>query len=299
MRAVFSLGVILAACSSDGEDDDTSALPQPAPLVEPSGACPDLSTPGEKTIMSGGQERSFQILTPKEVKPGMPLLFVWHGLGPETPDPAQIFIDGFDLEALARAKDAIIIVPRALPFDLAGFAVLLWGILDNEQPDLTLFDDLRTCTSRALDVDLGRVYSWGFSGGGLWSSFLMMHRADSLAAAAAASGGSDITVLAADYMQFKTPASDLPMLLAAGGDEDRWPSPLLTIIDFEAATDALQSGMRAAGKPVVRCTHDTGHNVPSDLWTQTKQWLFNHRFGEPSPYVDGAETLDRGCSFAP
>lgn len=292
--------VVLAACDGGGSgaDDTDTVVSEPAPLVEPSGACPDFSESGAKTMTSNGQDRSFDIYFPKDKPAGMPVVFIWHGLGPESPDPVDIFVQGFDLEALARSKDAVVVVPRALPFNLAGFPVLLWGILGNEEDDLAFYDDLRTCVVRDLGADVRRVSSWGFSGGGLWSSFLTIHRADTLATVAVASGGSDINILAAEHLAYETPAARIPVLLASGGANDRWPDPALTIIDFEEATDNLQSGLRGDGEYVARCHHDTGHNVPEWVWTQTKKWLFNHTYGEPSPYEDGTESLDEGCASA-
>lgn len=289
--------VLVLAVGCAGDDGEEVLPPAPAPLVEPTGSCPDLSTPGIVSFESNGVERRFDLRFPKSKPAGMPIVFVWHGLAPPEYDPMGSFVTGFDTEDLARSRDAIVVTPEAEPFSLAGIPVLLWGFLDNEENDLALYDDLRTCLVRELSADVNRVYSWGFSGGGLWSSYLMIHRADTLAAAASASGGSDIQVISAPYLQYETPAAKVPALLGAGGTNDKWPDPALTIIDFEAATDSLQAGLVGDGSAVVRCRHDQGHYVPDWMWTQTKKFLFAHSYGVASPYP-GGETLDENCAIA-
>ncbi|HMV66299.1 MAG TPA: hypothetical protein PKA64_05575 [Myxococcota bacterium] len=292
MRALALLALI--GCK---ETEPEIVAPQPAPLVEPTGACPAITEPGIVSFTSNGIERRFDIRFPKNKPAGMPIVFIWHGLAPPEYDPMGSFVSAFDTDDLARTRDAIVVTPEAMPFNLAGFPVLLWGFLDNDEDDLALYDDLRTCLIRSFDADVNRVYSWGFSGGGLWSSYLMIHRADTLAAAGSASGGSDIRVLSAPYIEYQTPAQPVPALLGAGGANDKWPDPALVIIDFEEATDNLQAGLVADDSAVVRCHHDTGHNVPEWMWGQTKKFLFAHTYGQASPYAADADLVD-GCEIA-
>lgn len=287
------LGLVLG-CSGGEDGEDTPLGPTPAPLATPTGACPDLSEPGVVSFTSNGVERRFDIRFPKNKPTDMPVVFVWHGLAPPEYEPMESFVQGFDTEDLARTREAIVVTPEALPFNLAGFDVLLWGFLDNEEDDLALYDDLRTCLVQELGADVNRMYSWGFSGGGLWSSYLMIHRADTLAAAAAASGGSDIQVLAEGYIEYSKPAWAVPALMGAGGEDDKWPDPMLTIIDFEEATDNLQAGLVGDGSRVVRCRHDEGHYVPDWMWGQTKKFLFEHTFGAASTF----EPSDSHCELA-
>jgi hypothetical protein len=68
-----------------------------------------------------------------------------------------------------------------------------------------------------------------------------------------------------------------------------WPDPTFILVDFEAATDTLSSGLQDDGHTVVRCKHNLGHyQFPADGWEYGLEWLVNHRFGEASGLEDGS-----------
>jgi poly(3-hydroxybutyrate) depolymerase len=297
MRAAFLL-FALAACA-EGETDPDADLPEPAPLTTVSNACPDLSETGIKTFMSAGKERRAAIYFPSDPQPGMPVMFAWHGLSAAEFQPMESMVFGFDLEDFAEEEGAVVIVPEAQSINLVGFDVLLWGILGNEfeDEDLTLFDDLRTCVSDAFDVDLRRVMSWGHSGGGLWTSLLLMERADVLSTGVSSSGGTDLLIpVLGDRLPYRAPSQKVSAMLISGGDEDVWPDPTFPIIEFENTTDAFQDRLVADGNYVVRCKHDQGHSyLPSWFWNQTTKWLMNHTYGAPSPWESGERNTHDAC----
>ena len=144
-------------------------------------------------MTSAGYDREVLLLTPPSPKPGLPVLFVWHGLGAT----AKSMVPRLGLRELA-AQGVIVVVPQAHPEADIG-----WG-WTKAREDLVLFDDLRACLQRDLGADLDRVVTSGFSAGGLWSTYLLFHRADSLATAVIMSGG-----LLPPLLTYSTPASVL------------------------------------------------------------------------------------------
>lgn len=286
----------LAACpsSSDpsgGDDDDaTEDVPQPAPLAELSdGECPELGSSGMSTFSSGGEDRLVGVFRPDGDTTDLPVLFFFHGLTTPGTDPVGNLASGLDLQGLADDMPAIIVAPEArpTPVPLAG-NVLLWGILDDGGVDLQLYDDLRTCVVDELGADRRRVHAMGFSGGALWTSRMIMERSDTLASAVEFSGGVelDIPLDGGPFLTYQTPAETIPVLLSAGGETDVWPGGGFALIDFVAATDILQGGLRTDGHYVVRCDHSQGHTIVLDGWELGQRWVEEHFYGESSPFID-------------
>lgn len=290
--------LLIAACApaEDADDTDTDAGPAPADLVEPVGACPDLSSPGVKTFTSAGQERRAGIWFPADAPADLPVIFAFHGLVTPDFDAIGSMEQGFDLARLAAEEPAIVIAPEALATNLVVADVLLWGILSEEtrEADLTLFDELRTCVARAFDADLRRVTAFGHSGGGLWTSVLLGERSDVLATGVASSGGTGDFPAPA----YTPPGRDLPVLLVDGGPTDVWPDATFPVIPFQTTTLAFRDALVADGHEVAWCEHDLGHfTLPAWWWKTVKGWLRKHRYGQPSPYFgDGAVELPAACT---
>lgn len=292
---VAGVALVSVGCG-EAEESLMDEGPQPAPVVTPSGTCPDLSAPGRKTMMSAGQERDLAVYFPKDRPAGMPVLFAWHGISDTSLDPIEQMTTGFGLDDLAEQRGAVIVVPQAFPVSILGLNIALFSILNDGDADLALFDDMRACLKTELDVDLTRVSSWGHSGGGLFTSRLVFDRSDTLAAAVPASAGSDITVpLAGERLEYTSPAHRVPTLLITGGEDDVWPDGM-AIIDFEDATDSMQDGLVNDGHFVARCRHDLGHlTLPSWYWPLVLDWAFEHEFGRPSPIAADPSLLPAAC----
>ncbi|HCP47364.1 MAG TPA: hypothetical protein DIU15_15080, partial [Deltaproteobacteria bacterium] len=262
----------------DGSGDDANQEevdPDPtAPLAALSDDdCPDLSAPGISTFSSSGIDRKVAVLFPDDAPSDMPVLFYFHGLTNVGSNPVESM--EASLQAEAEARDIVIVVPesREIEMPIVG-PMLTWGILDDAEPDLVLYDDLRTCIATELNVDLKRFSLWGHSGGGLWTSVVLMDRSDTLAAASEFSGGADfeIPMIGGPYVPYRTPARQTPVLLVSGGTSDVWPQGL-GIVNFESTTDTLQDQLVEDGHYVVRCRHDQGHyNFPNDAWTFSLAW---------------------------
>lgn len=279
---------LVCGCADSEPAADTAPTDGLAPLTTPSAGCPAFEESGEPvTITSGGLERQVTVVFPKDVAPNAPVLFSFHGLGTPSQDPMGSLVAGFKLQIEANARDAIFVVPeaRASELPLVGL-VSLWGILDDEDPDLQLFDDLRTCVIEAFDADPRRVGAWGHSGGALWTTVVGRERADALASIVELSGGASIElpVIGGPFVDWDPVGRDLPALLVTGGETDVWPDVELTLIDFGAATETLSASLVEEGQHVGRCDHGAGHfNIPPDTLATALDWLVDHRFGEASP----------------
>lgn len=227
-------------------------------------------------MTSAGYEREVLVLTPPDPKPGLPVLFVWHGLGAT----AKSMVPRLGLRELA-ASGAVVVVPQAHPEADIG-----WG-WTRQREDLTLFDDLRACLSKDLDVDLDRVVTSGFSAGGLWSTYLLFHRAEALASAVIMSGG-----LLPPILAYSTPTWPIPVLLFDGGARDTYRAGP-TVIHFDRNTVKLRERLRGDGVLAVHCPHGRGHVVPTGRFDLVHRWTLAHRYGEPSPWA--SKDAPTGC----
>jgi poly(3-hydroxybutyrate) depolymerase len=299
---------LAAACQSPATPDDTGGAPPadsgPAPLVEPSGACPDIPGSGDYEITAGGLSRRFTVVAPTAPSGPVGLTFFFHGLmGASGPDPAAYFARSLGLQATADEAGMVFVLPVSGVMSLAAQEFYLWDIALDTTADLTLYDDLRTCVARAFDVDLSRTVAAGFSGGALFTTVIAAQRSDTLAAIVEGSGGADLSVpiweqTAAAYAP---PAQPLPALLITGGEQDVWPDPTFTIVDFVAATDTLQARRAADGLASVRCDHGRGHTLTNAAWDLSLAWITGHRFGAPSPGEDASARGDDAdwCALVP
>jgi poly(3-hydroxybutyrate) depolymerase len=277
---MLALLALIACGSPDDSDTDVAALPEPRALAElSSGQCPDLTTTGTKTFTSNGKEREVRVYFPDGNADNLPVVFAWHWLG----GSAAQMTSALDLDGYASDHDVIIVVPQALssnPFE--------WNFVSGESEaadDLALFDDLRTCLSRDRHADMHRVYTTGMSAGGLWSTFLTIHRGDTFAATMIMSGGTDPIV------QYSPPAGEnVPVLLMWGGDADVLSGGGFDL-DFQAMTLAFSSELRADDHFVVHCNHGMGHTIPPDGMDVAEGWLFPHVYGVASPLIGTDPTL--------
>ena len=281
-----------------GDDDDSTPDPDPvAPLAELSdGECPDMSESGISNFRSAGSLRKVAVLFPDNPASNLPLIFNFHGLTNAGSDPIEGSLSRMQTEA--EDSNAVIIMPeaRVVSMPLVG-DLLSWGILDDAAADLSLFDDLRTCASRELNVDLKRLSTWGHSGGALWSTVMLMERSTSLAAVVEFSGGADFSIpgIGGPFVTYSTPERQVPVMLASGGADDAWPQGI-AVVNFETTTDNLEAGLVADGHLVARCRHEQGHySIPAAFGAFSVRWDLEHHFSEESPL--GEADLPSGCVF--
>ena len=201
----------------------------------------------------------------------MPVVVFWHALG-TTP---QQWIGWFDLDGLAEDLGAIVFVPQSREGEMFE-----WDWIEGEEADGPLFDDLRTCAATELEADMRRVSVAGFSAGAVWTTWLAMHRSDTLATAFVMSGGLVVN------LPYSEPAHDLPVYLMSGGSNDTW-----SFINFDDATEALAAELLDDGHFVIQCRHGEGHNPGPSARSMMEDWLGAHAYGEASPWETGAEDL--------
>jgi poly(3-hydroxybutyrate) depolymerase len=188
---------------------------------------------------------------------------LWHGAG----DNASNFASAFGAQSLADEYNVIAVVPTS-----TGLA-FEWPILADEDTDIdaTLFDDLIACADAQFDINNNRVYTTGFSAGALWSTWLLMNRAEYLAAVATFSGGTDPSTIL-----YRTPAEDIPVLAIHGG-----PSDTFAIINFMDMTLSMVEQLTEDGHPIILCDHGRGHTIPFDPYTWAFPFLFAQSWGQP------------------
>lgn len=272
------LSLILACVGGDtaptGDDTDTTVTEPEHLAPEPAaydGACPDISGTSF-TIESAGQSRDLLIRLPDDPV-GAPVLFIWHPLG----GTASYAIQAFGMDDLADQGWVIIAPETAKGNNKPAFE---WGFLGTDEmatADLAVYDDTLACLYEQHDIDLDRVYTSGFSAGGLWASYLAVHRSESLAAVAPYSGG------AGELVDYATPEHTLPTMLVWGGTGDTWQG-----ISFNDANVAMSSALQDDGHFVIECNHGSGHTAAPSWTDWTAEFFLDHPYGtDPSPYLDG------------
>jgi dienelactone hydrolase len=254
-------------------------LPEPAaPPPYSGGTCPALVA-GRNTIESGGLARGVELYLPA-APVNAPVFFVWHGVG----DTARNIAAFFQASSAARNDGVIVVAPHDLC--ASGHTALcnqlnVWGYEGGQtrrrEADLALFDDLLSCLSAQYDVDPRRVWSAGFSAGGLWTTYLALHRSQYLAAAAILSGGTGA------WVPYVAPEHRLPLLLVWGGETDVY---MQGVVKFFEMMRALVGHAQEDGLFFVACDHGLGHTVPGGATTWIYRFLFDHPWnGESSPYL--------------
>ncbi len=253
--------------------DDPGTDPPPftgAPLTAISGSCPDVSGSGMRDMTSGGHSRHVLVKIPASGGQGKPLAFFFHGLG----GSAQLYDTWLDFQAFADSEDMVVVAPDSV--DTNGNTWIL-----EEGPDMVLFDDVRSCLAQDLGIDLARVYTTGFSFGGLFTTALSMDRGDSLAASLAMSGGTNSL-----WFPYRSPADTLPVLVMWGGPGDTFGSGVAEV-RFEDMSLDFSSNLIGDGHLVHHCDHGLGHDVPPEWSSIVGNWFGSHTYDDVQPVVDG------------
>ncbi|MBU0553079.1 hypothetical protein KKB55_08255 [Myxococcota bacterium] len=221
--------------------------------------CPTFEVDAATTFESGGVERSVELYLPPSYDAALsyPLIMLHHGLGDSTEEilTASAMLDLID-------EGFILAVPRS------ANAASEWDYLveTGDRPDLALFDDLLTCLSAQLSVDPDRVHATGLSAGGLWSTYLGLHRSEALASVAPVSGGLIVS--------YPEPPVRLPFLVTWGGPTDEAYGQ-----DFNLFALSLLETLTAGAHPLIRCEHTLGHTWSSDFTPWVLRFLLDHPKG--------------------
>lgn len=304
MRAtlLFPLILALVGCPAGtdgtGDDDDATGEPTPEPTPEiaqpsavedPSGTCPTF-VDGMQSFTSSGMDRQVLVHIPPDLEPGAPVLFYWHSFGTD----ANYWSSAFGLDDFAEDTGAIVLLPQALESRLFE-----WDWVTNPdtgewnagaEEDAAVFDDLRSCVITELEADIRRVYSAGFSAGGVWTTFLTQHRSDAIAASFIMSGGNIVN------LAWSAPSAKIPVVAMEGGEGDVWPSPAAPVADFHNGVLDFTQNMLDEDQFVVRCTHNLGHSPSQGARGWMEEFLLRHAYGEESPFAgDRAGDIPDDC----
>jgi predicted esterase len=271
---VPSDGTLGDAPISDASADDTGVQPSGPPELGAysGGQCPELAG-GDMTFTSGGKSRSARIYLPQEPA-GAGVLYLWHGLG----DSVSNFSAAIQAQTLAQTYGWIVVVPATEPATgflpaLWGFPSLLGGVPD---ADLALFDDLAACIDATWDIDRSRIYTLGFSGGALWSTYLVLHRSEVLAGAMILSGGvSPDEQDPPTTFHYETPLRPVPVFLGHGGANDIYNAVVVTL-EFHTMTEVFADALVADGHFAIVCRHGMGHSFPSGVANSGLKFLSAH-----------------------
>ncbi len=216
-----------------------------------------------RTTSVANRERVYHVRLPEgyDRARAYPLVFRWHGYGGDG------LSGGLGIEYSAT-RDAIVVGADGLDMG--------WD-RGSEENDLALFDAMLRELGENYCVDLGRVFSYGFSMGGGMSNLLSCRRAAQLRASAAVAGydrgtGTCARPVAAWFMHDRD--DDDVQISQGTGARDRaltrnGCNPAMTRMEG----DCVRYTACSPGAPVVWCeTQGLGHNIagesaPDLVWT--------------------------------
>jgi dienelactone hydrolase len=258
---------------SDNNDDDAVATADPS---DPSD-CTDPSAclfEGKNSFTVDGSSRDVLVRLPNQPV-GAPVVFVWHYLN----GTASQMLAWMGTEDLLAAG-YVVVAPES-----RGLSYTEWLVEGSPQdnPDVALFDALTATLRSQYDSDPTRLYATGFSAGGLFTSYLTMHRGDVLAATAPFSGG------VPSYL-YSTPEGDVSVMLTWGGDGDTYGG-----FDFGDASMDFADDLQGDGHAVILCTHELGHSLPPGAQANVVAYFNDHGGADETPWSNDSEAIPTGC----
>lgn len=222
----------------------------------------NAATGAEHLEMSvNGTDRTYWRWVPDgyDAQTPIPLIFAWHGSGGDGDEVRRLY---FHLEP-AVGDGAIIIYPDGLPVNGGSSG---WD-LDGEGIDVQFFDAMLESVSQDYCIDRERVFSTGYSFGGMFSYALACSRGSELrgiapTAGAFFGGGTCPTPVPAWIAH--APNDDLVNYSSAQSARDNWLSTNGCGTDTTPTSpDPCVAYDCPAEAPVHWCVHDEGHEWPS------------------------------------
>ena len=215
-----------------------------------------------RSVRVAQRDRTYHVRLPNNYDPARayPLIFRWHGY---TGDGLS---GGLDIEQAAGSAAIVV-----------GADGLNAGWDDASQAnDLALFDAMYDALSQRYCVDLGRVFSYGFSMGGGMSNLLSCERADKLRGVAAIAGydrgqGTCTKPVAAWFLHDHDD-DDVPVSEGWSARDRMLVRNDCSQAIMPTSDDCVRYQDCATGYPVVWCeTNMLGHNIagdtaPAEVW---------------------------------
>jgi predicted esterase len=263
------------ANDSGGADGGT---PPGVVVPKPVGACPTFQN-GMVTFNPAAGPRTVQLfLDPASLSKHGPLVLYWYSTYGSPAQAAQAL--GASLQKIESLGGVV-----AAPVD-NGTGMFPW--IDNVDGHMLLADEIVGCAA-AAGVDTKRIHSLGFSAGALMTTSLAFGRSSYFASVAMYSGG----LTSGAVPPYQDPNNKFAALILTGGATDN-----VFNTDFQKASQALQTKLKADGHSALYCDHGQGHAIPPAYTGAVGQFLLDHPFGtNPSPYVGALPAALASCTF--
>ncbi len=236
--------------SGDSEGFNRGAL-----LPEPRDECVALVN-GEISMEYGFyKERKVRVFIRPDIarqKKG-PVVFYWHGSNESWNQVYRVL--GDSVISQITNEGGIVFAPHAGSPD-----ALPWHVLNPffvfKRSDFKLADQLLACAEKEFDIDDGRVYSMGFSAGGLHSAAMGRARSHYIAAIASYSGGQ---LPWFRLLSNSSPNNFYPAFITYGTEgQDKVP-----FIEFaNTSADLIKYLRKRKFHEVVDCQQTRGHSMP-------------------------------------
>lgn len=259
--------------STTSTTSTTGVDPVAPELPVPTADCPDI-VDGDVSFHPAGLDsprdvRIWVDLDAAEQADG-PVVFYWHGTG-GSPQEALTGIGDLGIQEILDLG-GIVIAPTHDP--MAGIFPW-WLVLSETDDDLLLADEVLACAREQIGVDASRVYTAGFSAGGLHTAQMSIRRSSYVAAAAPYSGG----LIFGAMPQFQDPDNKFAAMIFHGGPGD------VVVVGFEQASKDYAAYLDDNDDFNFLCNHGGGHSIP-DAQDSVMQFFFDHPYGVgASPYA--------------
>ncbi|MCY1054361.1 hypothetical protein [Nannocystis sp. SCPEA4] len=265
--------------STTGDGTTGTSTTGDAPVVPelptPTANCPDIED-GDVSFHPAGLDsprdvRIWVDLDAADQADG-PVVFYWHGTG-GSPQEALTGIGDLGIQEILDLG-GIVIAPTHDP--LAG--IFPWYLVLSETlDDLLLADEALACAREQIGVDASRIYTLGFSAGGLHTAQMSVRRSGYIAAAAPYSGG----LIFGGMPPFENADNKFAAMIFHGGPTDN------VVVGFEQASKDYATYLDGNANFNFLCNHGGGHSIP-DVQDNVMQFFFDHPFGVgASPYAQG------------
>ncbi|PCC68071.1 hypothetical protein SAMN02745121_04586 [Nannocystis exedens] len=262
--------------TTDASTTSTTGVDPVGPeLPVPTAACPDI-VDGDVSIHPAGLDgprdvRIWVDLDAAEQADG-PVVFYWHGTG-GSPQEALTGIGDLGIQEILDLG-GLVIAPTHDP--MAGIFPW-WLVLSETDDDLLLADEVLACAKEQIGVDPSRIYTLGFSAGGLHTSQMSIRRSNYIAAAAPYSGG----LIFGATPPFQDPDNKFAAMIFHGGPGD------FVVVGFDQASKDYAAYLDLNDDFNFLCDHGGGHTIP-DAQDSVMQFFFDHPYGVgASPYAQG------------
>ena len=327
-RIAPALAFALIACGppaegpGGGSADAGPPPPPPGPTINFS--CPTDAPRIENGTnewaggIAGNAARTFHALIPDlEVGTKLGVVFSWHGIGEQLDrwvSMTRIRNDEPDFPFIVISPHDTGMQPNQDPPGL--FGDMLYSSPGDDNVEAKLFESILGCLILDYQIDTTRLYSYGFSGGAVFTNMLQVRYPDLFAATAPMSGAwfSDpaqedmidpsgrgrqmLPNLGVDWNDME--AGQETVFVTHGGDRDTYGMLGVEVISFERANVAAITYLTANGRNVVDCAHTDGHTLHSGFTIPDLVDFFKaHTWHEASPWADGLPQPFRGagCTF--